>query len=316
MFNMVSEHGGVAGKAGIEIRPWPAAIGAEVLCGDVRALSDAAAAAVYRAWLDHLVLVFRAQDLTDEELLAFSRRFGENQAAAEGNFRPAGIRERDNPYIGVISNVVENGVAIGSLGFGEAVWHTDHSYKEQPVKATLLHAREVTEKGGETGFANMYAALETLPQALRERIGGRSIKNDMTYNSAGELRRGFTPVADVREAPGPSHPIVRTTETGHNALYLGRRPNAYVNGLPVAESEQLLDALWAHASQPCFSWHHKWRVGDIIVWDNRCAMHRRNPFDPAARRIMHRATVKGDAPHEDPAAQARGPHPRSMMVVS
>jgi taurine dioxygenase len=281
----------------------------------VRALSDAATAAVYQAWLDNLVLVFRGQELSDDDLLAFSRRFGENQPASEGNMRPAGIRERHNPYIGIISNVIENGVAIGSLGFGEAVWHTDHSYKEVPLKATLLHAREVTEAGGETGFANMYAALETLPRDLRARIHGLTIKNDMTYNSAGELRRGFSPVTDVREAPGPSHPIVRTTETGHDALYLGRRPNAYVNGLPLEESEALLDALWAHASQPRFSFHHKWRVGDVIVWDNRCTMHHRNPFDPQLRRIMYRATVKGAIPQAAGTAVTPA-HPRSHLSGS
>src|SRR5678815_30289 len=115
----------------------------------------------------------------------------------------------------------------------------------------------------------MYRALETLDPGLRQRIDGRTLKHDMTYNSAGDLREGFQPVSDVRAAPGPSHPIVRThPETGYNALYLGRRPNAYVNGLSIEDSEALLNKLWAHASQPRFAWSHKWRVGDLVVWDN------------------------------------------------
>ena len=157
----------------------------------------------------------------------------------------------------------------------------------------------------------MYLALETLPADLRARGAGLKIKHDMTYNSAGDLREGFQPVTDVRAAPGPHHPIIRTHgETGYNALYLGRRPNAYVDGLPVAESEQLLDALWAHATQPQFTWHHQWRVGDIVIWDNRCVMHYRAPFDGGARRVMHRIQGKGDKPVLRSDAKP-APHPRS-----
>ena len=298
----------------VEIEPWPAVLGAEVRCGDVRNMDDATKGVVYQAWLDHLVLAFRDQDLSNDELVAFARCFGENHEATPIHMMPEGMKARANPHVGVVSNVVENGVPIGTLGHGEAAWHSDHSYKEEPLKASLLHAREIPHKGGETGFANMYLALETLPQALRARIAGLTIKHDMTYNSAGEIHRGLKPVTDVRDAPGASHPIVRThPETGHNALYLGRRPNAYVNGLSVEESEALLDALWSHATQPQFTWHHTWRVGDVLVWDNRCAMHHRNPFDPKSRRIMHRTTVKGTRPYESPDAARLPPHPRAAQ---
>jgi taurine dioxygenase len=116
----------------------------------------------------------------------------------------------------------------------------------------------------------------------------------LRYTSGGQLRPGYTGKEDIRTTPGPSHAILRRhPETGCNALYLGRRPHAYVSGLSLAESEALLDALWAHAARPQASWHHQWKVGDILIWDNRCAMHRRDAFDPNSRRIMHRTQCKG-----------------------
>lgn len=300
----------------VEVVPWPAVLGAEIRCGDVRDLDDASAKIIYQAWLDHLVLSFRGQTLSDDDLLIFARHFGENHQAAPKHMMPEKMKDRHNPLVGVISNVVENGVPIGSLGYGEAVWHTDHSWNEIPLKGSILHSLEIPDRGGETGFSNMYLALETLPAELRTRIRGLTIKNDMTYNSAGQLRRGFEPVTDVRAAPGPSHPIIRThPETGRNALYLGRRPNAYVNGLAVEESEALLKTLWTHATQTSFTYHHKWKIGDILVWDNRCVMHHRNAFDPNARRIMHRTTVKGDRPFESADASTKPPHPRSALTV-
>jgi taurine dioxygenase len=159
----------------------------------------------------------------------------------------------------------------------------------------------------------MYQAYESLPSHLAEGIESLRIKNDATYNSAGQIRRGMSAVTDVRSSPGVVHPAVRThPETRHNALYLGRRPNAYVQGLPVAESEALLDALWQHAtSLP--AWFHNWKVGDIVIWDNRCVMHRRQPFDSDARRLLQRAQCKGTRPAIS-AEAARTPHPRSRLT--
>jgi taurine dioxygenase len=145
-------------------------------------------------------------------------------------------------------------------------------------------------------------------------VRGRTIKNDASHNSAGPLRKGFKEVTDVATSPGPSHSIVYThPETGCNALYLGRRPYAYVNGLPVDESEDLLDRLWAHATQERFGWHHEWRVGDVLVWDNRCTMHHRDPFDPASRRVMHKTACQGARPAEAPGAAAA--HPRGSSFA-
>ena len=160
--------------------------------------------------------------------------------------------------------------------------------------ASLLYALEVPPEGGETGFANMYLAYQTLPSKLKAAVEGRMLKHDSTYNSAGELRRGFKEVSDPREAPGAVHPIVRVhPDTGRKALFLGRRRNGYIEGLPLEESEVLLDALWAHATRDDFTWYQEWQPGDLIVWDNRCTLHRRNAFDPNCRRLMHRTQIKG-----------------------
>ena len=251
-------------------------------------------ASIHQAWLDHQVLLFRGQRLDDDDLIAFSRRFGAlDWAPVQEN----GRRFVDgHPEIYVVSNVIENGVAIGSLGAGEAVWHTDMSYLEDPPKASMLYAIEVPPTGGNTGFASMYRAYEDMPDALKRRIAGLRVKHDGTYNSGGYVREGIVATDDPMVSPGTYHPIVcRHPETGRQTLYLGRRRNAYVEGLSLAESEALLDELWTYATRDELSWYNTWRVGDLVLWDNRCTMHRRDPFDAATRRIMHRTQIKGEA---------------------
>ena len=197
----------------------------------------------------------------------------------------------------MISNVVENGKPIGNLGDGEAVWHADMTYVDMPPKAAILHALEVPppEAGGNTYFANMFAAYEGLPADLKKAVEGKIAVHDASRNSAGMLRKGYKEVTDVRETVGAHHPMVRTdSKTGRKALFLGRRPNAYVLGLSVSESEALLDALWAHATQPHLAMCHKWKVGDLLMWNNLSVLHRRDPFDPTTRRVMHRSQIKGN----------------------
>jgi len=281
-------------SGGLRVTPTGAALGAEVGGVDLRAINDAEFEQIHRAWLDHLVLLFRGQSLTDDDLIAFSRRFGELDWAP---VQETGRRfVEGHPEIYVVSNVIENGVPIGSLGAGEAVWHTDMSYLERPPKASMLYALEIPPDGGNTYFCNMYRAYESLPAALRQRIAELSGKHDATYNSGGYVRQGVQAVDDPVASPGVYHPLApRHPETGRHVLYLGRRRNAYIESLPLAESEALLDELWSYTTRCELAWGHEWQVGDVVLWDNRCTMHRRDPFDPASRRILHRTQIQGEA---------------------
>jgi taurine dioxygenase len=277
------------------ILPSGAALGAEIRDVRLENLREEEFQAIHRAWLDHLVILFRGQDLTDDDLIAFSRRFGELDWAP---VQETGRRfVEGHPEIYVVSNVIENGVPIGSLGAGEAVWHTDMSYLKDPPKASMLYALEVPKAGGNTYFCNMYRAYESLPASLQGRIAGLELKHDATYNSGGYVRQGVSAVDDPVTSTGVYHPLVCAhAETGRRVLYLGRRRNAYIGGLPLAESEALLDELWSYASRNEITWHNQWQVGDVVLWDNRCTMHRRDPFDPNSRRILHRTQIKGQAP--------------------
>jgi alpha-ketoglutarate-dependent taurine dioxygenase len=250
-------------------------------------------AAIEDALDRHLVVVARGQKLSDPELLAFSRNFG---ALDPPGPNPYGEPfNKAYPEINVISNVVENGRAIGGLGAGEAVWHADMTYIEVPPRAAVLHALEIPANGGgNTYFADMFAAYAALPDDLKRAIMGKRAVHDASRNSAGFLRKGYKDVTDVRETVGADHPLFRhDPRTGRIALFLGRRKNSYILGMEVAESDALLDALWVHATQPRFAMCHVWRVGDVLMWNNLAVMHRRDPFDANARRIMHRTQIKG-----------------------
>ncbi len=278
----------------IETIPTGHALGAEIRGVDLAGnLDDASFGAIRAAWHEHLVLLFRGQNLEARDLAALARRFGElDRVPGWDDAHPPG-----EPDLLVISNVEQDGRPIGVLGSDEAEWHTDMSYIEHPPAASVLYALEVPDSGGDTGFLNMYAALDELPGELRAAIDGRMLNHDSSYDSTGSLRPGATPVSDPGQAPGARHPMVRNhPEAARQALYLGRRNNAYVVGLSVADSEALLDALWAHATRADYAWAQEWRPGDVLLWDNRCTMHRRTAFDAGARRIMYRAQIKGEKP--------------------
>jgi len=274
-----------------EVSATGAALGAEVRGVDLKTIDDAVFSDIREAWFQFQVLLFRNQQLLDADLIRFSRRFGALDLAP---VQETGRRFVEGlPEIYVVSNVVENGVAIGSLGSGEAVWHTDMSYQEDPPKASVLYALEVPPAGGETGFCTMYGAWESLPRSLQQRALGLRVKHDGTYNSGGYVRAGITPTDDPYAAPGAWHPLVGThPDTGRRFLYLGRRRNAHVEGLSREESDALLDEIWFYATADALTWYTGWRVGDLVIWDNRCTMHRRNAFDAGARRIMHRTQIK------------------------
>jgi len=276
----------------LEITKLGEALGAEVGGIDLSQPVPAQTFKLIReAWLEHLVLRFRGQSLSDPQLLAFSRNFGELDPPGPNPLGRPFLA--DHPEMNVISNITVGGAPIGGLGDGEAIWHADMTYVERPPMAAILYAIEIPAAGGDTYWANMVLAYETLPAGLKQRIEGREAVHDATYNSAGVMRKGYGEVTDPRAAPGARHPLVRAhPETGRPSLFLGRRRNSYVAGLELGESERLLDELWAHATQPKFTWRQRWRVGDVLVWDNRCTLHRRDAFDPRARRLLHRTQIR------------------------
>ena len=279
----------------LTIRPVTPAVGAEISGVNLSRLSDADFTQIEHAWNRHGALLFRDQQISDDDLLAFSRRFGDLDpppVQEHGRQSPEGY-----PDVYVVSNVLDDkGAPIGALGAGEAVWHTDMSYLPTPPDASMLYSLEVPPSGGDTWILGMQAAWTTLPDALKAKVRGRRIKHDGTYNSGGYLRKGVTPSDDPHTAPGAWHPaVLRHPATGAPSLFLGRRRNSYVEGLSPAESDALLDALWAHIERPDLRYQHRWRVGDLLLWDNRSTMHRRDPFDNATRRVMHRTQIKGKA---------------------
>ena len=282
--------------APMEVRPTGGPLGAEIRGVDLaRALPDAAFRGVEAAWYEHLVLVFRDQRLTDDDIARFARRFGALHTAsgAEYGGKPPELSE----YVELISNIVRDGRPIGALGADEATWHTDMSMYEVPASATMLYADEVPAAGGNTRFANLYRAFETLPERLRAIVEGRRSIHDAATLATGGVRPGHDPVVDKSKGPGARHPIVRThPATGRRALYLGRKGNGYILGLPVAESDRLLEEVWAHMTLPELVWEHEWRVGDLVMWDNRCVAHARAAFDPDLRRLLRRITVMGEVP--------------------
>ena len=284
-------------SATMEVRPLDAALGAEIRGVDLsKSLDGRTKDAVLAAWHAHGALLIRNQKITDPQLIEFSRLFGELEMAPPNKSGSHWIE--GYPELACISNITVNGQSIGSLGNGEAIWHTDMSFMAEPPAASLLFALEIPKQGGATHLANMYRAYETLPDDLKRRVEGRIAVHDATYTSAGEVRKkyaAFVGTTDPERAPGARHPLVRVhPATGRKALYLGRRSGA--SGILGETDAALWDALWAHCSDPALAWAHHWAVGDLLIWDNRCTMHYRESFDDAERRMMHRTQTKGEAP--------------------
>src|SRR5436305_2391035 len=234
----------------VEVHPFQAGLGPDTPGVDIRQpLSTADRDRIRKAWLDNLVLRFRVMPMTDEQHMAFTGQFGaleynpakliEKQYGVET--QTAGRKSEIPPEISVISNIIEDGKAIGGLGDGEAFWHTDSSFVDVPPAASLLRSLECPppSAGGSTYFLNMYSAYETLPADIKQRVDGLQARHAATHSSGGRAHKGFETVADVTQVPGAVQPLVRThPETGRKALFLGRRINAYVLGLSVDESEQ------------------------------------------------------------------------------
>ena len=279
--------------AKLKIQKLANALGAEVSGLDIsKPIGGQDLQEILAAWKEHLVLRFRGQVLSDPQLLDISRNFGAIDPPGPNSYGKPFLE--DFPDINVISNIKVGDRPIGGLGDGEAVWHADMTYVETPPKASFLHALELPESGGNTSWGNMYLAYEALPIHLKQAVKGRKAIHDATYNSAGMIRKGMKDVSDPRDAPGAHHPlVVQHPDSGLPCLFLGRRRNSYILGLPLDESNQLLDELWAHIDNPEFTFTQVWQLYDLILWDNRCTLHRRDSFDPNARRLMHRTQIKG-----------------------
>ena len=269
---------------------------ADVQNVDIGTMADIEFEQIYDAWLTYGVLRLRDQPRDEANLQRFSARFGPLEEIPTGRMSEAAKATIKNRYVTQLSNIIENGKPIGGLGNAEASWHSDMTYVERPPPASVLLAVEVPDKGGDTYFADQQTALAALPDGLLRRISTLTIKHDAAHTSVGSLRPGFEPFDDPRDAPGATHPVVRDhDETGGPVLFLGRREWAYIPGLTLAESEALLDEIWSYAATPSNTWRQEWKPGDLIVWDNRRVLHRRDDFDADARRLMKRCQVQARA---------------------
>ncbi len=275
----------------MKITPLSPVFGADIEDVDLATVDDAGFEPIYRAWIEHGVLRFRGQSLDDAQLEAFSARFGPLERIPL-KLTPEQEKRFASLYVTPLSNITIEGRPIGGLGNAEANWHSDMTYLPVPPTASVLLSVEIPEEGGDTQFSCQHAALDRLPAALRARVDGLRIKHDASHTSIGDLRAGFDAISDPRAVPGATHPAVRShEENGRDALYLGRREFAYVEGLPLPESETLLDELWQYAALPEHTWTQQWRVGDVIVWDNRRVLHRRDAFPNHMRRMLRRCQV-------------------------
>jgi taurine dioxygenase len=312
-----------AHDAHFEVVPRKAALGAEIRGIDITTLDDVTFKRIHEVWLDNVLLVFRGQSVSAEDLVKLVKRFGIPVSSSNLHQRDLPERAAHELYklpaeVTVVSNVKEAGKTIGILGDGEIVWHSDFSFKEAPTAARMLVAKEIppNEKGGNTMFLNCYAAYDALTAAQKKRIAGKTIKQGNTVDTAMKLRPGASLADDIRYTPGPSHPVISThPETGCNTLFLGRRHSAYVNGFSLEESEALLDELWAHVAQPRFCYEHVWAVGDVVIWDNRATLHKRDAFDSTERRVLYAAQVEGHKPYEAPDALDLPAHPRARSFI-
>lgn len=292
------------------VHPSGRALGAEIRGLDLsKPLDGADLETAATAWRDHLVLLFRGQTIGDADLLAMAEAFGGAQATGSRDYYlKAGFDERSGrvsalPGISIISNLDADGkpVARHQGSASQALfWHTDNSYVERPPKGSILHALQApVDGGGHTSFANQYLAYEGLPEATKARIQGLHVRHDDSRNTSGGVRPTRELPKTRDEVTGPVHPIVRVVpETGRKALYLGRRyaaPSSHVVELDERESEALLDELWQAATRPEMVWtQDDWRPGDVLMWDNRCAIHARTAVDSSQAREMHRTLIKGE----------------------
>jgi len=280
-----------AGTTSFDLVPLSRHIGAEIRGIDLREKPDEATVrAIYQAWLDHLVLIFPDQRLEQEDLIRATGFFGQiGKISRPPKYFPKGY-SRMLPGIMMISNIRENGEPIGALPDGEMMFHHDMIHADIPSKATLLYSVEIPSTGGNTLFASGYAAYDTLDPAIRNPLEGKKALHHYNYGSTirGDSR-GTEAFAEQ------IHPVFRTHEdTGKKAIYVNRLMTVKVLDMPEDESDRLLNAVYDHAEKREFVYEHAWRVGDLLLWDNRCSSHARTDFPSTERRLMLRTTVEGN----------------------
>jgi len=270
------------------LRPLSAALGAEIIGVDLsEEIDDHTFAQIRDAWHRNLVILLRGQELSEEDQVRFAEKFGPPAVIHTKQF------VRNHPAVMLISNIREDGKPIGALPDGEMHFHTDQCHQERPAMASMLYALEVPSTGGNTLFANGYAAYATLPDGMKRRIEGRKALNAYDYDSAA-MKRGTRLAEGV---PSYMHPVVRThPATGRKALYVSRLMTVRIEGLPEPESNELLVTLFDHQGRREFVYEHVWRPGDLLMWDNRCTLHARTDFSPNERRLMRRVTILGEKP--------------------
>jgi taurine dioxygenase len=281
----------------IDVRPFAGVLGAEVIGADLaRYQDDAQFACIEQALLAHGVLAIREQHISPEQHIAFSRRFGELEIHVLDQYLLPG-----HPEILVISNKQVNGKAIGLQDAGNE-WHTDISYREQPALGSLLYALEVPPQGGDTLFASLYAAYDALSDEMKTRIAPlRAVHTYQQYHERSKQKalgtRSSMTAEQAAHVPDVNHPLVRThPRTGRKALYVSPGLTVGIEGMNPAEGQALLAQLNEHATQPAFVYRHKWRLHDVLFWDNRCTIHLATDYDRRYTRHMHRTTIQGDRP--------------------
>jgi taurine dioxygenase len=279
-----------------DVRPIADSFGAEIIGLDLTLpLNEADFARVHRAHLDHHVVVFRDQQISPQQQIDFSRRFGVLQIHVLKQFLLA-----DHPEILIVSNIVENGQPLG-LGDAGKYWHSDLSYKELPSLGSMLYAQELPSEGGDTLFADMHRAWDTLPAHLRAAVEGRKAVHSYTARYRdGHNAQNWRPTLSAEQLAQVvvvSHPIVRThPENGRKALFVSEGFTTHIVGLPEDESQQILNELYAHSVRPENVYRHQWQDRDMVFWDNRSLIHLAGGTPDHLRRRLHRTTIQGDAP--------------------
>lgn len=271
------------------IVPLAPRIGVEVRGVDLaKPLDEARFAAIRGALFEHCIILFRGQKLSEEDQVGFASRLGELGKVLHQHKGAS----KHHPGVMFISNIRENGELIGALPDGEMHFHSDQCYTERPTAVSMLYAMEIPAKGGNTLFANMYAAYEALPADLKQSLEGKKALNVYDYDNSPTLR------AAVNEsAPRFAHPVIRThPATGRKALYVNRLMTEAILGMPRAQSERILGKLFDHVENPAWIYEHVWKPGDLLAWDNRCTTHARTDFDASERRLMRRCVVLGEIP--------------------